>query len=174
MASKLHSFDIQLGSETAKVVRVEDARTLLDELLKTKRRFKMLKKKIRSEKENGISGEPLDFEPFTLVLPKTMVELGVMEFDTPITVEVYPWGGKIGITWDCGMDGIPFYPETAWCDIAQIQDISEKVRRVCRYDLAHAFFHFEGDPNYTHYHWALRSLYKDNVTLDEDSLCCET
>lgn len=31
------------------------------------------------------------------------------------------------------------------------------------YDIEHAFFHYEGDPNYTHTHWALRGHLSDRI-----------
>lgn len=39
-----------------------------------------------------------------------------------------------------------------------------------KFDLMHAFFHFNGDPNYTHRHWALYGNLKDRVTADESFL----
>jgi hypothetical protein len=35
---------------------------------------------------------------------------------------------------------------------------------VVKFDLMHAFHHFNGDPNYTHRHWALYGNLKNNVT----------
>ena len=36
-----------------------------------------------------------------------------------------------------------------------------------KFDLMHAFFHYNGDPNYTHTHWALYGNLKDRVDADD-------
>lgn len=41
----------------------------------------------------------------------------------------------------------------------------EIIRAFVKYDLFHAFFHYNQDPNYTHLHWALYGNLKDRVKL---------
>lgn len=47
---------------------------------------------------------------------------------------------------------------------------AEIVDAIIRFDLFHAFFHYQGDPNYSHLHWALYGNLKDRceaVEIDE-------
>jgi hypothetical protein len=103
-----------------------------------------------------------------ITLPESFIELGEIKFKEPVKVEVFIDDiDKIYITWDCGMDGITIDPTTNWCGINKLETTEEKVIRACQYDLAHAFFHYEGDPNYTHYHWALRAIYNPKIEATE-------
>jgi hypothetical protein len=36
-----------------------------------------------------------------------------------------------------------------------------------KFDLMHAFFHYDGDPNYGHLHWALRGNLEDHLSADD-------
>lgn len=42
------------------------------------------------------------------------------------------------------------------------------IKSVIIYDLFHAFTHFQGDPNYTHLHWALYGNLKDRIKVIEN------
>ena len=52
--------------------------------------------------------------------------------------------------------------------LKNLKSTKDKVIRMCQFDIAHAFGHFDEDPNYTHKHWALKSWLKDRVKIVED------
>jgi hypothetical protein len=51
--------------------------------------------------------------------------------------------------------------------INEDSSIEEVTVSVIRYDLFHAFCHYQGDPNYTHLHWALYGNLKDRCKIVE-------
>ena len=44
-----------------------------------------------------------------------------------------------------------------------IKGLKNKIVADVYFDVKHAFFHYEGDPNYTQYHWALYGWLKHGV-----------
>jgi hypothetical protein len=44
-------------------------------------------------------------------------------------------------------------------------DPLKTIMATIKFDLMHAFFHYQGDPNYTHLHWALYGNLEDRVEL---------
>jgi hypothetical protein len=90
-----------------------------------------------------------------LYLPKTFQELGHFTCKEPIYLDVYYVNRKtktVYFTWDFGMDS-SICLNSFTCK--HLKGLKEKIYREVIFDLGHAFFHYEGDPNYTHYHWAL-------------------
>ena len=46
--------------------------------------------------------------------------------------------------------------------------IENKIKAVVKFDLFHAFFHYQGDPNYSHLHWALYGNLKNRLFIHEN------
>lgn len=73
---------------------------------------------------------------------------------------------------DFGLDyKIPLLKENNFLyDYAGLNDGLDPMKTVfavIKFDLMHAFFHYDGDPNYTHLHWALRGMLKDRAFVTE-------
>jgi len=106
--------------------------------------------------------------------------IGHLTFKKPLEITVYfsqepETKGLAYIGYDFGMDD-------------QIQTIREKnclydynndneeadpiktVFATIKFDLMHAFFHYQGDPNYNHTHWALYGNLGDRVEASDDSI----
>lgn len=105
-----------------------------------------------------------------IYLPNPIIELGKITFNKPIyvTLEYVDRKSKTAFYyWDFGMEREISLKREEWV-LGQIKGIKNKIIRDCEFDLSHAFFHYEGDPNFTPYHWALRGWFRDRVTLDEN------
>jgi len=90
-----------------------------------------------------------------LYLPKKFKELGQIACKKPIYINVYYVNRKskvIYFTWDFGMEGTVSLNNF---NIKHIKGLKSKIFADIIFDIGHAFFHYQGDPNYTHYHWAL-------------------
>jgi hypothetical protein len=93
----------------------------------------------------------------TLTLPHSFEELGKMTCKEPISVEVYFIDRKTKTAhfrWDFGMEGSVSL-DNFILQGRGIKGIKNKILSDVIFDIGHAFFHYEGDPNYTDYHWAL-------------------
>ena len=103
-------------------------------------------------------------------LPESIYELGLITFKEPMYIDLYHVDRHNYLAyfeWDFGMDCKVFLD--SWILESRVKKgIKNKVLMQIQYDLGHAFFHYEGDPNYTYYHWALKAWLKDRVDLDED------
>jgi hypothetical protein len=105
----------------------------------------------------------------TLTLPKEFCELGHIACKQPIAIEVYYIDRRTKtahFTWDFGMEGSVDL-ENFILKGKKIQGIKNKILSDVIFDLGHAFFHYEGDPNYTPYHWALAGWLKDRVVATD-------
>jgi hypothetical protein len=103
-----------------------------------------------------------------LYLPNRFTELGEITCKSPIYIEVYSLDRKAKIVyfhWDFGMDGVVGLNSF---NIKNIKGLKNKIISDVIFDIGHAFFHYEGDPNYTHYHWALKAWLKDRVDITEN------
>ena len=72
-------------------------------------------------------------------------------------------------TFDFGMDGQTNLNLKHNCILMGKEDASNEEKMVIDviFDLFHAFFHYNGDPNYNYYHWALYGNLKDRVKIGE-------
>lgn len=88
-----------------------------------------------------------------------------IEFKEPIYIDIYHIERRekmVYFTWDFGMDGAICLD----CFIIRNHSrLKEKIIKMCEFELFHSFFHYAGDPNYTHYNWSLYGNLKDNVIL---------
>jgi hypothetical protein len=97
--------------------------------------------------------------------------LGGIIFKTPlkISVSVLKDGDTAYVSYDFGMDQrIPVVKERNFLhnytgDNPECDPI-KTVFSTVKFDLMHAFHHYQGDPNYSHTHWALYGNLKDRVT----------
>lgn len=104
-----------------------------------------------------------------LKIPETIQELGIIKCKEPIYIDIYHVDRHNHLayfTWDFGMDCKVFL-DSWMLESRAPKGIKKKVMKQIEYDLGHAFFHYEGDPNYTYYHWALCAWLKDRVILDD-------
>lgn len=98
-----------------------------------------------------------------LHLPEKFTELGEITCKEPVYIDVYYVNRKTKVvyfTWDFGMDGTVGLNSF---NIKHLKGLKKKIISDIIFDIGHAFFHYEGDPNYTHYHWALYAWLKDRV-----------
>lgn len=98
-----------------------------------------------------------------LYLPERFTELGEITCKEPIYIDVYYVDRKIKVVyfqWDFGMEGKVGLNSF---NIEHLKGLKKKILADIIFDIGHAFFHYEGDPNYTHYHWALKAWLKDRV-----------
>lgn len=120
-----------------------------------------------------------------LYLPEKFTELGEITCKEPIYVDIYYVDRKrkvVYFKWDFGMDGTVGLNsfnikhmqgftirrvDLVDCNIKHIKGLKNKILADIIFDIGHAFFHYEGDPNYTHYHWALYAWLKDRVEAKE-------
>jgi hypothetical protein len=102
-----------------------------------------------------------------LYLPETFQELGLFTCKEPIYFDVYHVDRKnktVYFTWDFGMDSL-IGLNSFTCK--HLKRLKEKIYREVIFDLGHAFFHYEGDPNYTYYHWALKAWLENRLETNE-------
>jgi len=102
-----------------------------------------------------------------LYLKKHFVELGSVTCKEPIYIDVYYVDRKTRVvyyTWDFGMDGCFSLNNF---NIKHIKGLKNKILADVYFDVGHAFFHYEGDPNYTYYHWALRAWLDKKVEVQD-------
>ena len=74
--------------------------------------------------------------------------------------------------YDFGMeDRVPLKKENNWLyNYGGPNEELEPIKTVfssIKFDLMHAFFHYSGDPNYSHTHWALYGNLKERSTADD-------
>jgi hypothetical protein len=102
-----------------------------------------------------------------LYLPEKFVELGEVICKEPIYIDVYYVDRKekfVYFCWDFGMNGTVGLKSF---NLADVKGLKNKIMSDVIFDIGHAFFHYKGDPNYTHYHWALYAWLKDRVETKE-------
>ena len=107
--------------------------------------------------------------PFSITLPPEFHEIGKITCKDPISISVYYIDEKTDrayFTWDFGMEGIVHLKN--WIlEGKKIEGVIERILADVLFDIGHAFFHYEGDPNYTSYHWALTGWLRDRIQADE-------
>ena len=102
-----------------------------------------------------------------LYLPKFFQELGHFTCKEPIHFDVYYIDRVtkfVYFEWDFGMESSICLGS---CTCRHLKRLKEKIFREVIFDLGHAFFHYEGDPNYEYYHWALAGWLKDRLETKE-------
>lgn len=65
-------------------------------------------------------------------------------------------------SWDFGMT-FQVHMDSLFLDVNKIKKIKRKVLRVAEFDLIHAFFYHNEDPNYEYYHWALYGNLRNRI-----------
>lgn len=109
----------------------------------------------------------------------------VITFSPPLTVTYSVWEKKneVGednypedvpimgyVTFDFGMEMMTPLDENnntlvnGYEGLTPTSPCEEILMRSVLYDLFHAFFHIPEDPNYNHYHWALKGWLEDRAT----------
>ena len=108
-----------------------------------------------------------------------LCSIGSLVFKNPLKLDISVavnvktnLGETANVCFDFGMDyRIPLRKENNFLyDYAGINDELDPMKTVfatIKFDLMHTFFHYEGDPNYGHLHWALRGMLKDRVVATE-------
>lgn len=98
-----------------------------------------------------------------LYLPEIFEELGEVRCKEPIWIDVYYVDRKakvVHFVWDFGMEGKAGLNNF---NVAHLKRLKDKILADVIFDVGHAFFHYEGDPNYSHYHWALKAWLRNRV-----------
>jgi len=102
--------------------------------------------------------------------------LGHITFNPPLVIEVYlpeaPEKDYAHIVYDFGMsDRVPITKEKNWLiNYAKNNEECDPLKTVfstIKFDLMHAFFHFNEDPNYGHTHWALYGNLENRVDCND-------
>ena len=119
--------------------------------------------------------DPTDFHAFTYanITIEELYGLGGLVFKIPLKIRVFLGDkGEDRETalagYDFGLDDeIPIKKEHNWLynynnDNPECDPV-KTVFAAIKFDLMHAFFHYSGDPNYTHLHWALYGNLSDHV-----------
>lgn len=100
-----------------------------------------------------------------LFLPDTIHELEVISLTSPIYIDIYYVDRRkktVFFEWDFGMSDSIHLEDYVLQDI---RGLKNKITRSLKFDISHAFCHYQGDPNYTHYYWALYGNLKDRITV---------
>jgi hypothetical protein len=88
-----------------------------------------------------------------------------------VHVEISP-----GIQWECQFACGNQHPAARLINTNR-EGIEASIKRMLAFEFAHAFLHYEGDPNYGLLHWAIAGNFKNSVTLierDENGIAEET
>ena len=107
---------------------------------------------------------------FEVILPNPIKELGEIHFKEPLKITVTFIDAaekKVYFFWPCGMEDCAYYGQGSllqarWGPSLSIEKV---VIKHCEFELGHAFFHYNQDPNYTDRHWALYFWLRNDVTL---------
>ena len=96
---------------------------------------------------------------------------GTFDYENPLR-EYNEYVKTVFVDYDFGLSD-KFKPYSsikcgwAYAGITEQTPIEEIVKAFVEYDLCHAFFHYEGDPNYSHLHWALRGWLENRATIKD-------
>ena len=125
-------------------------------------------------KVDGGDGKTFSYATLTI---HELWSIGHLLFKEPLAIEVFfgeedKTNDRALVIYDFGMeDDIPLKKEHNFLhDYAGDNKECEPIKTVfasVKFDLMHAFFHYKGDPNYNHTHWALLGNLKDKVTADD-------
>ena len=105
----------------------------------------------------------------TLLLPTQFHEIGQITCKEPISIDVYyidEQTERAYFRWDFGMEGVVHLKN--WIlEGKKIEGVQNRILADVIFDIGHAFFHYEGDPNYTSYHWALTGWLRDRIQAED-------
>lgn len=125
-------------------------------------------------KKDKYSVDRNEFVSVTLTI-KELYGIGEIIFKRPLKVEVL-FSSEEGekdfahITYDFGMtDKIPLRKDENFLynygNTNEDADPIQTVLNTIKFDLMHAFFHYNEDPNYMQIHWALEGQLRDRVSV---------
>jgi len=128
----------------------------------------------------GIDESNLKSFSYATITITELFSIGHIIFDKPLSIDVYlpDEADKASdmdyalAVYDFGMeDKISIKVEKNWLhnysgDNPNVEPI-KTVFSTIKFDLMHAFFHYNGDPNYNHTHWALFGNLKERVEINE-------
>jgi len=120
---------------------------------------------ITEEKQTEFNGEKYNRAVITI---KQLIGYGLLVFKEPVVINA---------TQEVGSDIVRFYYDFGMSDEVNVADnflfdyLGENKEKApfkttaatIAFDLNHAFFHYDGDPNFGHVHWALRAVLKNNL-----------
>jgi hypothetical protein len=129
-------------------------------------------RQVPADTEIGLSG----FRYATITIHE-LWSIGHLIFPTdPLKIDVFfgdPKENTAMVSYDFGMDDkFSTDKNKNWMynygDSTAIgDDVLKTVFLTVKFDLMHTFFHYQGDPNYNHTHWALYGNLKHRVTADD-------
>jgi len=108
---------------------------------------------------------------FEIVLDEIHEHPCSIKFDPPLKLECFGCDKDtdyVLVAYDFGMS--VDFPVTLENNMLMLDNdtVEDIVRKTAIFDLFHAFFHYNLDPNYTVYHWALYGNLKERAILTED------
>lgn len=105
--------------------------------------------------------------PIKIILPKEFIELGEIKCLEPIEISVTGiHGNTIYYEWDFGMEQ-SILSTSIFLDICKKKSPEEIVLSVAKFDIGHAFFHYDQDPNYSPAHWAIKGWLRNRIEAKE-------
>ena len=117
------------------------------------------------------SCKPFEYATITIT---ELWSIGHLVFTKPLVIEVYLGeNDEALIVYDFGMeDKVPTNIDKNFLHNYGREEDPRKdpiltVFSTIKFDLMHAFFHYNGDPNYGHTHWALIGHLKDRSVADD-------
>ncbi len=129
----------------------------------------------RLKMDEKLNAKPLETGGWTLL--EIWEGYTSITFNPPMRVDFSVWeepGAKIDyVTYDFGMDfkiNLDAQRRSWWSyglDWKKDPSNEEIINAIVRFDLFHAFTHYQGDPNYSHLHWALYGNLKDRCKVTE-------
>jgi hypothetical protein len=100
------------------------------------------------------------------IIIKQLFGYGYVKFKTPlkISVSINEEDRMAHYTYDFGMDDkVSTDPQSNFYGTSKVTDPVEIVFNTVKFDIEHALFHYDGDPNFNHTHWALRAILEDRI-----------
>jgi hypothetical protein len=100
------------------------------------------------------------------IIIKQLFGYGYVKFRTPlkISVSIDEEDRVAHYTYDFGMDDeVSVNPKSNFYASSAVTDPVEIVLNTIKYDIEHALFHTDIDPNFSHTHWALRAILEDRI-----------
>ena len=112
---------------------------------------------------------------YAIITIEELWGIGHLVFKEPMEIKVF-FGDtpneEVLAVFNFGMEyRIPTAKEKNFLyNYAEKNENAEPIKTVfstIKFDLMHAFFHYSGDPNYSHTHWALYGNLKDKIDADD-------
>ncbi len=119
-----------------------------------------------------------------IIVEKFESGMGSIVFKKPLKISWWEMdcdenGIVVEIFLNDGINWAERFSLDAWIPFSKIEsfdfeDVQKTVEKSVHFDFDHAFFHYQGDPNYGLTHWAIYGNFKDEVEIIEPNYDQET